>query len=300
METKKDFREELIEQLEALLNEEDTAVAYGKAKELKRRWPRTREEEESMYVSELNEKFNALMDQISEKAGDVYVNTEEKKLHIIERAKDIVNKNSFKKGTDEMKQLLEEWKQAGRINKEKDDELWEQFNAVRNDFFEKKNEYYDKLKESYAENKAKKEELIAKAKEAAEIENVKEAGNRSNELMEEWKKVGSAGRKDDDALWAEFLAERKAYFARRDAYYDSMKETYAKRVEEKKNLIAQAKIYLARSEFTEDEIAAIKDLRAQWKAVGNAGREHENELWDEFNSVINKYFDNKKDYQDVE
>lgn len=261
MTNKKDIREELVSKLEELLGEENAAAAFAKAKELKRRWPRVREDEESFYESEMSAKFNKLMDELSSKAGNVFVNTEEKKNEIINKAKDIIARNSFKKGTDEMKQLMEEWKQAGRVNKEKDDELWNAFNEVRNEFFVKKNEYYDKLKETFENNKKLKQELIEKAKEAAKIENIKEAGNRSNELMEEWKKLGSAGRKDDDNLWQEFLAERKAYFARRDAYYDSMKETYAKRVEAKKEIIAQAKIYLARSEFTDEEVAAIKELR---------------------------------------
>jgi len=297
MENKKDIREELVSKLEELLNEEDAGSAFLKAKELKRRWPRVREEEESFYESEMSAKFNQMLDELSAKAGNVYVNTEEKKAEIIQKARDIISKNSFKKGTDEMKQLLEEWKHAGKINKEKDDELWNEFNALRNEFFEKKNEYYEKLKESFESNKNLKEELIAKAKEIANIENIKEAGNRSNELMEEWKKVGSAGRKDDDSLWQQFLAERKAYFARRDAYYDSMKETYAKRVEEKKELIAQAKIYLARSEFTDEEVAALKELRTKWKEVGNAGKDHENDLWNEFNTIVNKYFENMKFYR---
>ena len=153
------------------------------------------------------------------------------------------------------------------------------------------------LKETYAANKALKEDLIAKAKEVAGIENIKEAGNRSNELMEEWKKVGSAGRRDDDDLWQQFLAERKAFFERRDAYYDQMKETYAKRVEAKKEIIQEAKLYLARSEFTDDEVNSIKELRAKWKEVGNAGREHENELWEEFNGIVNKYFENMRYYK---
>ena len=294
---KNDIREQLIARMEELLGEENAAEAFLKAKDLKRKWPRVREEEESYSDQELTEKFNAMMDELSEKAGDVYINTEERKQQIIEQAKDILAKNNYKKGTEQMKQLLEDWKHAGRINKERDDELWAEFSAVRSEFFEKKNEYFANLKETFAANKTLKEDLIAKAKEVADIENIKEAGNRSNELMEEWKKVGSAGRRDDDELWQQFLAERKAFFARRDAYYDEMKETYAKRVEAKKELIAQAKIYLARSEFTDEEVTAIKELRAKWKEVGNAGREHENELWEEFNGVVNKYFENMKFYK---
>ena len=294
---KNDIREQLIAKLEELLGEENAAEAFLRAKDLKRRWPRVREEEESFSDQELSEKFNKLMDQLSEKAGDVYINTEDRKNQIIAQAKEVLDKNNFKKGTEQMKQLLEDWKHAGRINKEKDDELWAQFSAIRSEFFEKKNEYFANLKETYAANKALKEDLIAKAKEVAGIENIKEAGNRSNELMEEWKKVGSAGRRDDDDLWQQFLAERKAFFERRDAYYDQMKETYAKRVEAKKEIIAQAKLYLARSEFTDDEVNSIKELRAKWKEVGNAGREHENELWEEFNGIVNKYFENMRYYK---
>ena len=290
---KNDIREQLIAKLEELLGEENAAEAFLRAKDLKRRWPRVREEEESFSDQELSEKFNKLMDQLSEKAGDVYINTEDRKNQIIAQA----DKNNFKKGTEQMKQLLEDWKHAGRINKEKDDELWAQFSAIRSEFFEKKNEYFANLKETYAANKALKEDLIAKAKEVAGIENIKEAGNRSNELMEEWKKVGSAGRRDDDDLWQQFLAERKAFFERRDAYYDQMKETYAKRVEAKKEIIQEAKLYLARSEFTDDEVNSIKELRAKWKEVGNAGREHENELWEEFNGIVNKYFENMRYYK---
>ena len=294
---KNDIREQLIAKLEELLGEENAAEAFLRAKDLKRRWPRVREEEESFSDQELSEKFNKLMDQLSEKAGDVYINTEDRKNQIIAQAKEVLDKNNFKKGTEQMKQLLEDWKHAGRINKEKDDELWTQFSAIRSEFFEKKNEYFANLKETYAANKALKEDLIAKAKEVAGIENIKEAGNRSNELMEEWKKVGSAGRRDDDDLWQQFLAERKAFFERRDAYYDQMKETYAKRVEAKKEIIQEAKLYLARSEFTDDEVNSIKELRAKWKEVGNAGREHENELWEEFNGIVNKYFENMRYYK---
>ena len=297
MENKNDIREDLIAKVEELLGEENAAEAFSKARDLKRRWPRVREEEESFADQELSSKFNALYEELSKKAGDVFVNTEEKKNELIAKAKEIVSKENFRKGTDEMKQLLEDWKHAGRINKEKDDELWEEFSAVRKEFFDKKNEYYDNLKETFEANKKLKEDLIAKAKEVASIENIKEAGTRANELMEEWKKVGSAGRKDDNSLWDEFLAERKAYFARRDAYFDEMKETFAKRVEAKKDLIAQAKIFLARSEFTDEEVEGIKELRNKWKEIGNAGRDNENKLWEEFNTIVNKYFDNKRSYR---
>ncbi|MBO4919700.1 MAG: DUF349 domain-containing protein [Erysipelotrichaceae bacterium] len=298
MENNYNVKEDLIAQVEELLKSEDAPGAYARAKVLSRKWRKAREYEESLYDKELSDKFHALMDELSEKAGDIAVSVEDRKNDIIARAKEVAAGNNYKKGTDMMKQLLDEWKLSGRLDKEKDDELWNQFLEARNEFFTKKKEYYTNLKETFAGNKKLKEELIEKAKEVANIENIKEASNRANELMEEWKKTGTAGRKDDDNLWQQFLAERKAFFARRDEYYDNLKETFAQRTEAKKELINEAKLYLARGEFTDEEVDAIKELRNKWKEVGNAGKDHENDLWNEFNTIINKYFENMRYYKD--
>ena len=297
METNYNTKEELIRQLEELRDSENPAEAYFKAKVLSRKWRNAREDEESFYEKELSDRFNAIMDELAEKAGDVEINVEDRKNEIIAKAKEIAAGTNFKKGNELMQQLMEEWKQAGRLNKEKDDELWAAFKEARNEFFEKKNEYFANLKETFAANKVLKEELIEKAKAVLDLENIKEAAKQTSELMEEWKKVGSAGHKDDEKLWQAFLTERKAFYDKRDAFYDNMKETYAKRVAEKKELISEAKLYLARSEFTEDEIESVKGLRAKWKEIGNAGRDNENALWEEFNGIINKYYENMRFYK---
>lgn len=295
MENKK---EQIIAQLQDLLNSDNPTEAYAKAKQISKGWKKVRDEEESFYDQEMSKKLNALMDELSEKAGVVFVNAEEAKNNIIEKAKKVIENNNFKKGTDEMKALLDEWKRSGRSeSKEKDDELWAQFNALRDEFFTKKNEYYDNLKETFKANKAAKEALIEKAKAILDLDNMKEAGEKANEVMDEWKKLGSAGHKTDNELWDKFLEQRKAYYVKRDAYYDSMKETYNKRAEEKKAIIAEAKIYLARGEFTEEEIAAVKELRNKWKQVGNSGKNNEESLWEEFNTIINKYFENMRFYK---
>ena len=297
MENNYNKKEELIKQLEELLNSENPADAYDKAKLLSRKWKKAREEEESFYEKELSDRFHSVMDKLAEKAGDISVNVEDRKNEIIAQAKKILEKANYKKGNEEMNQLMEQWKQAGRANKEKDDELWNEFSTIRKEFFEKKNEYYALLRKTYAENKKLKEVLIEKAKGFLELDNIKDAANKTNDIMDEWKKIGSAGRKDDELLWNAFLEQRKAFYKKRDDYYDSMKETYAERSRQKKELIAQAKICLARSEFNEDEINEVKQLREKWKQIGNAGKDNENKLWEEFNNTINKYYDNMKYYK---
>ena len=228
-------KEELLQQAKELSENPEAEGAFFQAKQLRKKWGRVREEEESFYDKEMLDKFNEYLSKIASKEGEAFESIEERKKDIINRAKEVLNLNNFKKATEAMNNLLEEWKGSGRINKEKDDELWSEFKEVRNKFFDNRSEYYKKIVDQYEQNKEAKKQIIEKAKEANKLENFKEIANTMDQLMEQWKKTGRAG-KEDDELWKEFSQERKTFFNNRNAYYSSLKEQFAKRVEEKQEI----------------------------------------------------------------
>ena len=289
-------KDELVAKAKELAESEDLGKALAEVRNLRKQWRKTGSEEESLYDKEMSDKFYGYLDVLNAKESQAVVSVEESKKALIAKAKEILNEKSFKKATAAMNELMDEWKGSGSAGKETDDALWGEFKAVRDEFFNNRRAYYDNLTEGFKKAKEAKEALIEKAKEVNAMESIKEAGNAMNQLMDEWKKAGSAGRENEDALWNAFNAERKAFFKKRNAYYDGLKEMFAKRTEAKKEIINEAKMYLARSEFTEEEKEAIKGLRAKWKEVGSAGKENEDTLWNEFNSILNKYFENMKYY----
>ena len=290
-------KEELLQQAKQLSESEDLSKALAKINDLKKKWRKTREEEESMYDKEMSEQFYAYLDKLNAKEDEIINAVKQNKQAIIERAKEIVQKANYKKGNSEMDKLLEEWKACGRSNKKTDDSLWEEFRNIRNEFFNNKKEYFDDLFKKFDENKNAKEDIINKAIEANKLTNFKEINSIMEGLMEDWKKTGSAGKENDDDLWKKFSAERKNFFNNRSKYFDELKETFANRVEAKKEIINETKKYLATSEFSEEEMNNVKQLRNKWKEVGFAGKENDDELYNEFNSLLTKYFDNYKLYK---
>lgn len=290
-------KEALVEKAKQLAESDNTTTALKQIKELKKQWRRLSGEEESLYDMEMNDKFYGYIDAINSKVTAAYSSVEDKKKALIEEAKKALEQTNMKKAGTLFNDLMEEWKAAGRAEKETDDALWEEFSAIRNEFHDKRKAYYENLTEQFNKNKEAKESLIARIKEANLIENIKEKTAAFNTIMDEWKKTGSAGRDNDDNLWKEFSAERKAFYAARNAYYDNLKETFAERTEAKKQIIADAKLNLARSEFTDEEVNSMKALRNKWKEIGNAGKENEEALWQEFNDVMKRYFDNMKFYK---
>lgn len=292
-----ELKKDLVKAAEDLLAKAENTSVYREVADLRKKWRRASSEEESFLEKELSDKFEDALSKIKEISGEVSVSVEERKNQIIEEAKNLINAKNFKQASSKMNELMDSWKAAGRTEKEKDDELWEQFKTARNEFFDAKNKYFDDLRASFEENKIKKEELIKKATEANEKTNFKEIGTIMDGLMEEWKKVGRASKEFEDDLWKQFNGQRQLFFNNRKAYYSAMKETFAARVEQKKDLIKEVKVCLARGEFTDEEVNTIKGLRAKWKEIGSAGKDNEDTLWEEFNTAINKYYDNMKYYK---
>lgn len=253
--------------------------------------------EANNYVeTELINEFNKYYDIIASKVSSLNASTLDDKKAIIAKAKELLKTNDFKGATNSLNSLFNDFKNCGRLSKEQDDELWGEFNAVRDEFYALKKAHYDNVQVQLEANKLKKEELIVKCKEAAKGENFVETSKQMNNLMEEWKKVGFARKEDNERLWKEFNEVRNEFYDRKKEFDRKQQKVYEERQEAKKAIIKKAKVILANSEFEDEEVESIKALREDWKKIGFAGKE-ENALWEEFNNVVNKYFAGLREYR---
>jgi len=198
---------------------------------------------------------------------------------LVEKAEALIagdhSKIQWKTTGEEMRNLMEQWKvlqkSPVRINRNVEADLWQRFRTARSTFDTARRQYFNELDENNAAVKAKKEAIV---KEAEKLSASTEWGPTSaayRDLLTKWKAAGRAGRKDDDALWAQFRAAQDKFFAARDA------SNKASDAEQETNLVAKLAI-LADAE----KILPVKDLAAakaalrgiqdRWEAVGNVPR----------------------------
>lgn len=197
-----------------------------------------------------------------------------------------------------MNALMQQWKAAGSAGKETDDALWEQFNAARQEFFDRKHEHWKDLQGKFENARQVKEDLI---KQAAELENSEEwqkTSEKFRHLMDEWKAVGSAGREYEDSLWEKFNNSRQKFYERRNEHYEELHEVQNGRYEQKLQLVAKAKEIADAKQYTREDTKAMKDLGVQWKQIGSCGKDHEDQIWKEFRSVMDAYFDGLKEWNE--
>ena len=155
---------------------------------------------------------------------------------LIEEAKQVAASDDRNLVHKEINRLKRQWKRIPFRDSAYENELSEEFDAAMDGLYSIRNE-------GYQDNEERKRELIAKAREYAKSDQIREAGEQMNELMNEWKTIGSSGKETDDALWEEFRTERQKFFDRRRQYWDDRKVQFANAKEIKQELIAKAKTY---------------------------------------------------------
>ena len=292
-------KKELIALTNELLNEENLENRTEDLNFLKRQYKfYVGRDEDSFYEQEETDRFIALFNELAKREPKLLASPYEEKKKIIEAAKSLLAKKDVIAANRELDRLSEEFKKAGRSGtKEQDDELWAEFRQVKDEFYAKKRAFFEELDKANAEKRAKKEDIIERAKKVCEMENIKEANAEMDALRKEWKEVGYSG-KDNEFLWKEFTKVLEAFQEKKKEHHQEMIKTFEERAAKKEELIKAAKVLLANSEFTDEEVEKVKALRAEYKAVGFAGKEKDDDLYQRFNAVIQKYFEEMKFYND--
>ena len=292
-------KKELIALVEELLQLENLDDRSEDLQFLRRQYKYLVGRDEDSYLEqEETNKFIALYLELAKKEPRLLLSPYDEKKNIIELARKLLDKKDILAANKELDRLSEDFKKVGRCStKEQDDELWNEFRQVKDEFYAKKRAYFEELDKSNAEKRAKKEDIIARAKEIVDkLDNVKESNAAMDALRKEWKEVGYSG-KGDDYLWKEFAKVLDEFQEKKKEHHQEMLKLFEERAAKKEELIKTLKKILADSEFTDEEVELVKKLRNDFKAIGFAGKEKDDDLYQRFNEVVQKYFEELKFYK---
>jgi len=292
-------KQELIALAKELLQEENLDNRNQDLQLLRREYKYlVGRDEETYFEQEETNKFIALFNELAKREPKLLSSPLEEKKNIIALARNLLDKKEILAANRELDKLSQDFKKAGRCGtKEQDDELWEEFRQVKDEFYAKKKAYFEELDKSNEEKRAKKEDIINRAKDVCELDNIREANEKMDALRREWKEVGYSG-KGDDYLWKDFAKVLDEFREKKKEHQQEMLKVFEERAAKKEEMIKAAKILLANSEFTDEEVEKVKMLRNDYKTIGFAGKEKDDDLYQRFNDIIKKYFDEMKFYKE--
>ncbi len=225
----------------------------------------------------LKNEYRAILEQIYGKIKAHYKAQEEKletnlsiKRALLEKAKaytEVVpeTEEEWKKNTDELIALQNEYKQAGRTDKS-GDEVWRNFREVCDAFFERKKAFYALLKEKHAATKLKKLELIQKAEELKDTKEWKDTSDKIIRLQDSWKKLPLAG-VEEYKLFARFRKACNTFFEAKRAFYDAQDAGYESNLKVKEEILARILAFTWSGDEQADR-ETLKKFGEEWNAAG--------------------------------
>ncbi|MDQ1703745.1 MAG: hypothetical protein QOF18_111 [Frankiaceae bacterium] len=135
----------------------------------------------------------------------------------------------------------------------------------------------------------KKRGLVEEALRLATSTDWRVTGDRFRAIVEEWKSIRGVDRKTDTGLWEQLSAARRDFDRRRRAHFADLDRQRDEAGEHKARLAAEAE-KLTDADDWGPTARRFKELMAEWKAAGRAGRDVDDTLWARFKAAQDAFF----------
>ncbi|TDE59302.1 DUF349 domain-containing protein [Nonomuraea mesophila] len=200
------------------------------------------------------------------------------KERIVAEAERIADETThWKSGGERLRQLIEEWKAADRIDRVTEAALWKRLSAARTAFAKRRKQYFAGLDEQREEVRAAKERIVAEAEALADSTDWGGTAAIYRDLMQQWKSAGRASREAEDELWARFKGAQDQFFQARSAVFAERDASLAANAAVKEQLLAEAEKILP---VTDARTArgALRHILERWEAAGPVPRDQRDRL----------------------
>ena len=200
--------------------------------------------------------------------------------------------SEWKSKTLECEELTNKWKKIGKLEKNSNKKVWQEFKNSLDYFYKKKRNFYEtkKIKEIALINR--KKEICQEAKQLKLSTEWEKSSNKLIKLQKEWKSI--AYTKQSNRLWQDFKISTDYFFKKRNETFKNAKLEERKIIEEKKKTLIRIKKLQVKTK--KESLNILKNYINKWYTDKNIiSNKNLNSKFD--NLIIAKYIEIGIDYR---
>ncbi len=296
-------RLQIIEELKALVNvEEDINTTYKNFKDLQEQWRHAGSVPRNQY----NDVWRTYHHHVEIFYDFLHLNRElrdldfkhnlEEKEKLVQRAEALADESDLNKAFRELQTLHKIWKEdIGPVDKEHREAIWERFSNATKAMHHRRQEHFKEMEKGFEENLVKKNELIAAITQLGEDVATHHKGLQKQikeleALRSAFFKAGKVPQKVNEETWSRFKEAVRAFNRKKNVFYKNLKKDQQDNLDKKRELVKLA-LSLKDSEEWEKVTPEMKRIQQEWKKIGHVPRKYSDNLWKEFKTACNHYFD---------
>jgi DNA repair exonuclease SbcCD ATPase subunit len=208
---------------------------------------------------------------------------------LCERAVALQDSSEWNKTTEALKSLQAEWKAIGAVPKEQAEAVWGRFRGAMDHFFARRKAYFDDISQEHQANLARKAELCERAEGLKDSEEWNQTAEALKALQAEWKAIGPVPKDQAETVWSRFRGAMDQFFERRKGHFNQIERELRDNLRSKEALCEKAE-GLAESTDWRETSEALKNLQAEWKAIGPVPRKKSDALWQRFRGAMDQFY----------
>ena len=252
----------------------------------------------------LKELLNVLKERRTEYNAAQEANREanlEKKRQIIDLINEIANDpDNINRQYNRVKQLQQEFKDAGEVPATADTEVWKEFQRATERFYDVLKMNKELRDYDFKKNLELKQQLCEEAEALDEEGDIVTAFRQLQELHNKWREIGPVAKELREELWARFKAASSAINKKYQSFFEERKSKEKENADAKTELCEKIeqittdnlKTYAQWDEVTKQIIA----LQEDWKKLGYASRKANAALFARFRKSCDDFFAKKAEF----
>jgi hypothetical protein len=183
-------------------------------------------------------------------------------------------KAQWKQVTAQIDEIFARWQHqqtdGPRLPKSEANDLWKRFRDARTTIDTNRKAFFAELDSVHKDARSAKQALVAKAQ--ALIAKGSDGIPAYRTLLDEWKAAGRAGKKFDDALWAQFKEAGDALYSAKTEINAQESVEFTANLELKQALLVEAESLLTVTDRVKAK-EALASIQKRWDAIGKVPRD---------------------------
>ena len=183
-------------------------------------------------------------------------------------------KAQWKQVTAQIDEIFARWQQqqtdGPRLPKNEANDLWKRFRAARATIDTNRKAFFAELDSVHKDARSAKQALVEKAQALVGKGADGIPGYRT--LLDQWKAAGRAGKKFDDALWAQFKVAGDALYSAKTEIDAQENGEFTANLEQKEALLIEAETLLGATDRVKAK-DALASIQKRWDAIGKVPRD---------------------------
>jgi len=300
-------KEVILDQIKELTETEETKDSLKKLKELQTEWKNVRNVPKE-HVEKLWETYHVLIHKFYDRLSmfnelkdlDRRKNLDQK-IDLTKKVTELALEPNIKKALIMLKKYQEEWKVIGPVPVESNEDIWNRFKQECDKIFEMIHVFQLEAEKKREENLSAKKELLIKALELSNFHTTRikewlEKSTVSNQLMEDWKKVGMVPMKFRETVWNDFKNARNQFFNNKNTFFKALHAERDKNLKAKTALCEKAEAISTNIIDLNRQTDDIKKLQEDWKKIGPVHEKISDAIWKRFRTACDAFFAKKAEH----